>query len=149
MKREYEEAFAEIDEIIQLMPIDLSIKIPLQFKKIISENKADYYKPNIKEPIVEQQLKYETKVILGLIYRDFLVTPEEREELQAKDAEELRKVEQEMQEQYDMEKIFQKRKSNKEPQDTRISTDLTVYKEQGFLKKLFNLIKGIFSKNKI
>ena len=149
MKREYEEAFAEIDEIIQLMPIELSIKIPLQLKKIISENKADYYKPKIKEPIEEQQLKYETKVILGLIYRDFLVNPEEREELQAKDAEELKRVEQEMQEQYDMEKIFQKRKSSYNSEESTVSTDLTLYKEPGFLKKIFNLIKGIFSKNKI
>lgn len=145
MKREYEEAFAEVDEILQLMPIDLLIKIPLNFKKIISENKSKDYKPKFKEPIEEQQLKYETKIILGLIYRDFLVTPEEREELQAKDAEELKKVQEEMQQQYDMENVFEKRKkvSNEEN-----STDLIPYKEPGFLKKFFNLIKGIFNKNK-
>lgn len=148
MKREYEEAFAEVDEILQLMPVDLLIKIPLQFKKIISDNRAKDYKPNIKEPIEEEQLKYETKIILGLIYRDFLVTPEEREELQARDAEELRKIEEEMQKQYDMENVFQKRKSSKHAQSEEVSTDLTLYKEQGFLKKLFNIIKGIFKRNK-
>ena len=145
MKREYEEAFAEVDEILQLMPIDLLIKIPLQFKKIISENKSKDYKPKFKEPIEEKQLKYETKVILGLIYRDFLVTPEEREELQAKDAEELKKVQEEMQQQYDMEKVFEKRKNALNEQN---STELIPYKEPGFLKKFFNLIKGIFNKNK-
>lgn len=148
MKREYEEAFAEVDEILQLMPVDLLIKIPLQFKKIISDNRAKDYKPNIKEPIEEEQLKYETKILLGLIYRDFLVTPEEREELQARDAEELRKIEEEMQKQYDMENVFQKRKSSKHAQSEEVSTDLTLYKEQGFLKKLFNIIKGIFKRNK-
>ena len=147
MKREYEEAFAEVDEILQLMPVELLIKIPLQFKKIISENRANDYKPNLKEPIEEQQLKYETKVILGLIYRDFLVTPEEREKLQEKDAEELRKIEEEMQQQYDMENIFKKRKSGKKTQNGDFSTEMTVYKEQGFLRKLFNLIKGIFTEN--
>lgn len=145
MKREYEEAFAEVDEIFQLMPIDLLIKIPLEFKKIISENKAQDYKPKFKEPIEEQQLKYETKIILGLIYRDFLVSPEEREELQAKDAEELKKALEEMQQQYDIEKIFEKRKKVINEEN---STDLIPYKEQGFLSKLFNLIKGIFKKNK-
>ena len=145
MKREYEEAFAEVDEILQLMPIDLLIKIPLNFKKIISENKSKDYKPKFKEPIEEKQLKYETKVILGLIYRDFLVTPEEREELQAKDAEELRKVQEEIQQQYDIEKIFEKRKNVLNEEN---STDLIPYKEQGFLSKLFILIKGIFKKNK-
>ena len=145
MKKEYEEAFAEVDEILQLMPIDLLIKIPLQFKKVISENRSQNYIPKIKEPIKEEDLKYETKVILGLIYRDFLVDPEEREKLQAQDAEELRKIEEELQKQYDVENIFQKRKKQKNVGD---STDIIIYKEQGFLQKLFNLIKGIFNKNK-
>lgn len=147
MKREYEEAFAEVDEILQLMPVDLLIKIPLQFKKIISENKAKYYKPNIKEPIEENTLKYETKVIIGLIYRDFLANPEEREELQAKDAEELNKIQQEMKEQYNIENVFDKRKVQKHDNKDS-STDLILYKEQGFLKRLFNLVKGFFNRNK-
>ena len=145
MKKEYEEAFAEVDEILQLMPIDLLIKIPLQFKKVISENRSQNYIPKIKEPIKEEDLKYETKVILGLIYRDFLVDPEEREKLQAQDSEELRKIEEELQKQYDVENIFQKRKKQKNVGD---SIDIIIYKEQGFLQKLFNLIKGIFNKNK-
>lgn len=148
MKREYEEAFAEVDEILQLMPVDLLIKIPLQFKKIISENKAKDYKPNIKEPIEEEQLKYETKILLGLIYRDFLVTPEEREILQARDAEALEKAKQEMQEKYDIESIFVQKKEAKVSSNEDSLRELIVYKEQGFLKKIFNLIKGLFNKNK-
>ena len=148
MKREYEEAFAEVDEILELMPIDLSIKIPLEFKKIISDNKAQDYVPNLKEPIEEQQLKHETKVILGLIYRDFIVSPEEREMLQAEDDEAIRKAEEELRQQYDMENIFQKRKKNKRLEKQEVSTDLMVYREPGFLQKLFNMIKGIFGKNK-
>lgn len=148
MKKEYEEAFAEVDEIFQLMPVDLLIKIPLQFKKLISENKSQNYITKIKEPIKEEDLKYETRVILGLIYRDFLADPEEREKLQAQDAEELRKIEEELQKQYDVDNIFRKRKDQKNTENEEDSTDMIVYKEQGFLQKIFNLIKGIFSKNK-
>ena len=148
MKKEYEEAFAEVDEILQLMPIDLLIKIPLQFKKVISENRSQNYIPKIKEPIKEEDLKYETRVILGLIYRDFLVDPEEREKLQAQDAEEIRKIEEELQKQYDVDNIFRKRKEQKNTENAEDSTDMIIYKEQGFLQKIFNLIKGIFSKNK-
>lgn len=148
MERAYEEAFAEVDEILKIMPIDLLSKIPVQFRQVISENKAQDYKIEINEPLEEEKLKEETVVILGLIYRDFLASPEEREELQAKDAEELRKIEEEMKQQYDMENIFAKRKSEKQPLNEESSTDLIVYKEQGFLKKLFNLIKGLFNKNK-
>jgi len=149
VKREYEEAFAEVDEILKLMPLDITIKIPLRFKKIISENKAKDYKPNIKEPLEEQQLKRETKIILGLIYIDFLVIPEEREELQAKDAEELRKAEEELRQQYDIEDIFQKRKTSKIVDNEENTTDLILYQEKGFLRKIFDLIKGVFQKNKI
>ena len=149
MKREYEEAFVEVDEIIKIMPIDLSSKIPVQFRKIISENKAKDYSIKIQEPLEQQKLKQETIVILGLIYRDFLCDPEEREKLQLKDAEDLKRIEQEMQEQYDVNNVFEKRKNskNKEDYDNNL-TDLVVYKEPGFIKKFFNLIKGIFKKNK-
>ena len=148
MERAYEEAFVEIDEIFKIMPINLLSKVPVEFRQVISENKAKDYKIEIVEPLEENNLKKETIVILGLIYRDFLASPEEREELQAKDAEELRKIEEEMKEQYDMENIFAKRKEGKTSSNEDSSTDLIVYKEQGFLKKLFNLIKRLFNKNK-
>ena len=148
MEKIYQEAFAEVDEILKIMPIDLLSKIPAQFRQIISENKADNYKVEIKEPLEEENLKKETVIILGLIYRDFLASPEEREELQVKDAEELKRIEQEMQEQYDVENIFKKRKSNSNTSNDEVSTDLILYKEPGFLKNFFNLVKGIFTKNK-
>lgn len=148
MERAYEEAFVEVDEILKIMPIDLLSKIPAQFRQVISENKAKNYKIEIQEPLEEEKLKEETVIILGLIYRDFLASPEEREELQLKDSEELRKIEEEMKKQYDIENVFQKRKAEKNSVNDGSSTDLIVYKEQGFLKKLFNLIKGFFYKNK-
>ena len=149
MKREYEEAFVEVDEIIKLMPIDLSSRIPLKFRQVISDNKAKDYKVEMKEPLEEQKLKNETIVILGLIYRDFLCTPEERDKLQLRDTEELKRIEKEMQEQYDINKVFEKRKSGtKDEYNDNNQMDMIVYKEPGFLKRFFNLIKGIFKKNK-
>lgn len=148
MEEVYKQAFAEVDEILKIMPVDLLSKIPLKFRKIISENKALNYKKEITEDFTEEDLREETVVILGLIYRDFLADPEEREKLQAQDAEELRKIEEELQKQYDVDNIFKKRKDQKNTENTEDATDMIVYKEQGFLQKLFNLIKGIFSKNK-
>jgi len=148
VERAYEEAFTEVDEFLKTMPIDLLSKIPMKFRQVISENKAKDYKIEIQEPLKKENFKKETIAILGLIYRDFLASPEEREELQAKDAEELRKIEEEMKEQYDMQNIFAKRKDRKMSSNEDSSTDLIVYKEQGFLKKLFNIIRGIFKKNK-
>lgn len=149
MEKAYEEAFAEVDEILKIMPIDLLSRIPIQFREVISKNKAKNYKIEIHEPIEEEKLKEETVVILGLIYRDFLASPEEKEELQLKDAEEYQKIQEELRRQYDIQNVFEKRKNEKNSKTDDITTELTLYKEPGFLKKIFNLIKGIFKKNKI
>ena len=146
MEKAYEEAFAEVDEILKMMPIDLLSKIPAKFRQVISENKSKDYIVNIQEPLEEEQLKEETIVILGLIYRDFLASPEEREELQLRDAEELKRIEQEMQEKYDILNIFEKRKNNKIEDNEQNSTDLIIYKEQRFIRRLIDLIKGFFKR---
>ena len=148
MERAYEEAFTEVEEVLKLMPIDLVSRMPAQLRQTISENKATNYKIVIKEPLEEQKLKKETIVILGLIYRDFLASPEEREKLQIKDSEELRKIEQQMKEQYDVENVFNNKKRYKILEENQTSKDLTLYKEPNFLVKFFNMIKGIFNKNK-
>ena len=123
MERVYEEAFSEVDEILKLMPIDISSKIPQNFRQVISENKAVNYKTNIQIPIKEQDLKSETITILGLIYRDYLASPEIREKLQKEDEEQL----------------IENEKSN----------SLVEYKEPSLFKKIINFFKGIFKKNKI
>ncbi len=146
MKKEYEEAFYEIDEIFKIMPIDLLSKIPKEFREMISENKSKDYKIKIEEPLEEQHLKKETIIILGLIYRDFICSAEERDKLQIQDAEEIRQIQEELNKQYDMNNVFENKKKKKEPYDS--SKDLVLYEEPGFIKKIFNLIKGIFKKNK-
>ena len=147
MERAYEEAFAEIDEIFKIMPIDLLSKIPIQFRKIISENKAKNYKANIQEPLKEENLKGETVIILGLIYRDFLASPEEKEELQTQDAEELHKIEEEMQQKYNIENILKKRKNG--DKEENISQEMVVYEKKGLIQKILNFLKKMFNKNKI
>ena len=146
MERVYEEAFYEVDEVLKLMPIDLRSKIPIQFRQVISENKAKNYKKDIHEPLNKQELKKETIIILGLIYRDFICSAEERDKLQIQDAEEIRQIQEELNKQYDMNNVFENKKKKKEPYDS--SKDLVLYEEPGFIKKIFNLIKGIFKKNK-
>ena len=146
MKREYEEAFAEVDEMLKIMPADLLRKIPTQFKEMISLKEAKDYNIKIQEPLEQQHLKQETIAILGLIYRDFLSSPEERERLQFEDNKKMVQIEQEMQQQYDITSVLKSRRNNKIEEE--YSTDLTIYKEPGFIKKFFNLIKGLFKKNK-
>ena len=67
------------------------------------------------------------------------------EDLQLKDTEAIKKVEEELNQKYDMENVFNKKKTKKNVNNSSEEMGLTVYKER-FIKKIFNLIKGIFKK---
>ena len=111
------EAFTEVNEIFKLMPQELLEKIPTKFRQVIQEEMDKKYITDIKEPIEECELKDETIIILGLIYRDFLCTPEERKILQEQDTKQLqdmqKKLEMEMKEKYNPDNIFKNRQETK------------------------------------
>ena len=125
MEQNLSKAFTEVYEILKVTPIELTSKIPTKFRKIIEENRDKEYRFQLEEPFNEKDLKEETIVILGLIYRE--------------------KVEEELNQKYDMENVFNKRKTKKNVNNSPEEMGLTVYKER-FIKKIFNLIKGIFKK---
>lgn len=150
MKQEYKEAFSEVNEIIKMMPDELVNKIPNKFKEILEDERDKEYNPNIQEPLEKQRLKNETIIILGLIYRDFLCSPDEKRKLQEKDARELKEVqkalEEELREKYNSDDIFKsKREVKNEVQSEEKS--LTVVKEEKWYKRIFNLIKNLFKRN--
>ena len=155
MKEEYKIAFSEVDEIIKMMPDELLRKIPKGFRELMAEEKDNNYIPNIHEPLEKNKLKNESIIILGLIYRDFLCSEEERKILQKKDAEELQKVQneidKELKEKYSIDNLFNKNKTenvNKEDNINNTSEIAMVeYKEEKWYQKIFNIIKGLFRKN--
>lgn len=93
MNEIYRQAFSEIDEILKIMPLNLLEKIPTKFKEMIKEEKSIEYKPEIKEPLENYQLKEETIIILALIYRNFLCDKEKKEELKLRDAQRIKEAE--------------------------------------------------------
>ena len=157
MKQEYKMAFSEVDEIIKMMPDELVRKIPKGFKELVAEEKDESYIPNIHEPLEKNKLKNETIIILGLIYRDFLCPKEERIILQKKDAEELQRVQnelnKELREKYSMDNLFNKNVTeNVKEEDTNNTNEVAMveFKEEKWYRKIYNIIKGIFGKkNKV
>lgn len=147
MKQEYKKAFSEVNEIIKMMPDELTNKIPSKFKEMLEDERDKEYTPNIQEPLEKQKLKNETIIILGLIYRDFLCPTDEKRRLQEKDARELQKVqkaiEEEIREKYNPDDIFKNKREIKDEEITE-EKSLTVVKEEKWYQKIFNLIKGIF-----
>lgn len=149
MKQVYADAFAEIDQIFNLMPIALLDKIPNKFKQIIKNNKSDYI-PNIEEPIEDYQLSEETIIILSLIYRDFLCSKEEKEKLQYRDAQKIKEAEEELREKYNPDNIFKNKNVTNVKNaisENQESVALMKYEENKWYKKIFNVIKKLFKRN--
>ena len=151
MKLEYREAFEEIYEIFNLMPKELLNKIPTRFFEMIKEERDTNYCPNIQEPLEKQKLKNETIIILGLIYRDFLCSTEEKRRLQEKDTKELQEeekaLEEEIREKYNLDDIFKNRNRNiyKERQSAK-EMRMTIVQEEKWYQKIFNIIKNLFNR---
>ena len=76
-------SFSEVYDIINHLEENILKKIPKSFIKIIEEQRDKTYKVNIdySKNINEQALFRETKVILSLIYRDYIVEKDERKKL--------------------------------------------------------------------
>ena len=148
MKQEYKEAFTEVNEIIKMMPDELVNKIPSKFREMLEDERDKEYNPNIQEPLEKCKLKNETIIILGLIYRDFLCSPDEKRKLQEKDARELQElqkaIENEIRQKYNPNDLFKKHNAT-DNQLIEECKSITVIEEKWY-KKLYKLIKSIFKR---
>ena len=77
--KEYGEAAVEVLDIIKHMDEDQIDLIPLDFIQKLKEKQLEGYNAKIdyKKPLSENTLKHTTKVMLALIYRDYLCTTDE------------------------------------------------------------------------
>lgn len=148
MKEEYLKAFSEVEQIIKLMPESLQKKIPNRFINIISTEKSQAYTPNIKEPFEECNIMKETKIILAVIYRDFLCSEEEKKEIKLKDSQKLIEYEEELRERYNTDNIFKNRinTSNNLSIEKNECTAIVEVKDKSFLRRIFEKIKNLFNR---
>ena len=68
------QAFSEVYDIVNHIEKDLYNKIPKNFIAMLEKNKDEKYVPQIdySKSINEQKLLKDTRVILSLIYRDYI-----------------------------------------------------------------------------
>ena len=139
MEKEIKEAFYEVNEILNLIPKELVEKIPNSFLEIIKENKANNYYKEIKGLDNLEILKKETIVLLGLIYRDFLCTEEERQDI-------IRKEKKAAAEKYNYDNLFKKinyAKSNEQLKNVQ-SKSLIEVKNKWYVN-IIDFFKKIFA----
>ena len=116
MSKINEEVCSDISIIIGMMPKEMKDKISNNFIDFIENNKSRQYVSNINPnvPINQQEIKKETKEMLGMIYRDYLCLDDERIRLQEEDRNEIKKSYNKLQEKYQRDNLFIKEKKEKE-----------------------------------
>lgn len=81
--KEYSEAVSEVLELLQMSDEGIISKIPLEVIQQMNKNKSKTYKSKFDEtkPITENDLSEKAKAILAFLYRDYICSEEEKEEI--------------------------------------------------------------------
>ena len=141
------EIYVDISVIISMMPTEMKSKISNSFINFIENNKSNNYVSNInpKIPLRQQNIRKETKEMLGIIYRDYLCDDEERINLLQEEKRELTKLEAEKREINNLDNIFKKNnlKENNEENSIKNEVSIVEYKES-IIKRIITKIKNLF-----
>ena len=142
----YPKALKEVYIILENSEEKVKQKIPENFKKFIIKNMDKEYNANINFNYAtwEDTIMEETQQILAIIYRDYLVTKEEREKLLKEESEEEKRIEQELREKYNPDNIFKKNKEKDNSNDN--NTSMIKIEEIKWYKKIISKILSIFKK---
>lgn len=128
------EIYTDISIIISMMPVEMKNKINNDFINFIENNKSENYISNInpKIPIKKQNIRKETKEMMGIIYRDYLCSNERRKELIEKENHEIKKYEEIIREKYNIDNLFKSRATKVETLENPVT--MVEYKESIFTK---------------
>lgn len=139
MEEIYRNGLAEVDMILNYADEESLNKIPNSVKQFIKENKSSYNaKINPEKDLKEQNLLYETKVILSVLYRDYWASEEERKNLIELDKKELRIQEEKKREKYNINDLF----SNKNIEIKEINEESkSLMIKQTFIERILNKLK--------
>lgn len=150
MNDEINKSFTEVLDVINHMEEKLYVKIPKEFIKLITENRDKNYEITIdySRGINESNLLKETRVILSLIYRNYICSEEEREKLFLEDKEVQKRHKEELNKIYAVN--FKRKVQNKEKDEKHIENikkQMVKYKKESLLQKGLNMILNLI-KNK-
>lgn len=146
MKDDIGIAFAEVYDIIKNSSKDVQDKISAKFMNLLVSGKDNSYNVNIdySKPL-ETQITHETKIILGLIYRDYLCDGKIRDILIKEEAEILERIEKEKAEKYSVDNLFRNKNVVQEQENNQ--KQLVEYRKKGIFEKIKSVFRKIFNKH--
>ena len=145
MNGEYSIAVAEVLDILEHTRREDVEKISKKFIDFLRKQSDKNYvsKLDHTKSIKEMNLKPKTKAILGMIYLNYWADEEGKKKFKVRLKENEEIYQKELSEKYNVENMFNKRKT--EIKDKNTSIDLpAVIKKETFWQKVLNKIKSIF-----
>lgn len=143
MDENFKKSLKETFIVIQNSENQIIEKIPSNFLKFIENNMDKNYNPeiNFNDENWKNQINSDTKAILALIYRDYIVDAEKRDKLIQEEKAQREIYEKELREKYNPNEIFKKKtiKENKEINNNQ----LIEVKEAPWYKKIIESILRI------
>ncbi len=148
----YEKVLREVEYILQQFPKEIQNKIPNDFRNTIVKKMDVTYIPepyNKNKTLDEQNISEETKKILALIYRNYLVSDEERKKLITEENNIREKLENKKRKKYSVEDIFNNKTKNSQNINSNADADKLIIKSSNnkkWYKKLIEKILNFFNK---
>lgn len=144
----YANAYKEVLEILKYISIEEYNKIPKIkidiFKKYANKNYQFEYNPSL--TLEEQNVSEGAQAIIGILFRDYWATAEQKEKiLQVQEAERM-KIQKQNEEKYNPDNLFKKHSLQQEESTITNEVAMVEYKEPLF-KRIINKIKIIFHIN--
>lgn len=140
---EYANAYSEVLEILKFIAKEDYEKIPNSKIELFetNQNKEYIFEYNPNKTLEEQNVSKRAKAIIGLLFRDYWATDEQKDKIIRKQNYDRQILEEQKKSMYDVENIFKKKSYENEE-----VKEMVVYKEQRWYQKLFAKILKIFKK---
>ena len=134
-------AYAEIDEILNLLEDDYRERVPKKVRDFFKEEKMKDYHPeiDIEKPLIEQNLKRETMVLLAILNLNYWCENEEEKQRFLNELDKNEEEKKELEEKYNPDNLFKK----KQDESTENNLQIIEYKKPNFIQILLTKIKKI------
>ncbi len=132
-------AYAEIDEILNLLEDDYRERVPKKVRDFFKEEKIKDYHPeiDIEKPLIEQNLKRETMVLLAILNLNYWCENEEEKQRFLNELDKNEEEKKELEEKYNPDNLFKK----KQDESTENNLQIVEYKKPNFIQILLTKIK--------
>ena len=137
-------AYAEIDEILNLLEDDYREKVPKKVRDFFKEEKMKDYHPeiDIEKPLIEQNLKRETMVLLAILNLNYWCENEKEKQRFLNELDKNEEKKKELEEKYNPDNLFKK----KQDESTENNLQIIEYKKPNFIQILLTKIKKILKR---